>query len=253
MPKKLHTNPKAQEARERKDEQKKVKRAAEVKAAQDEYWKDEGQSAAEKRAAAAEAKRLEEAKKREQKRLLAEKEEKEMQTVRLAKEAKVTQFQLTQRAIKLEKEKEELDKIKQMKEQNLIPQLELEETINMNRLRSEIELKELEEFGAGNVVSASSLEEALEALKINGIGNTNSLLSSTGGGEEKLDRRPEKRMKAAYLEFEEREMPNIKEENPGLRLSQYKELLWKLWLKSPENPINIAAMQKAQAAAAAGK
>mmetsp|Transcript_11321 Transcript_11321/g.18943 ORF Transcript_11321/g.18943 Transcript_11321/m.18943 type:complete len:217 (+) Transcript_11321:14-664(+) len=45
-------------------------------------------------------------------------------------------------------------------------------------------------------------------------------------------------LKAAYAAFEEREMPQIKQDHPGLKLSQYKELLWKAWQKSPENPQN---------------
>ena len=44
--------------------------------------------------------------------------------------------------------------------------------------------------------------------------------------------------KALYKEFEERMLPVVKEERPGLRLSQYKEEIFKLWKKSPENPHN---------------
>lgn len=53
-----------------------------------------------------------------------------------------------------------------------------------------------------------------------------------------VDRHPEKRVKAAYLSFEERMMPIIKEQNPTLRLSQLKQVLKKEWMKSPENPLN---------------
>eukprot|EP01084_Bolivina_argentea_P207178 353537_1 len=49
---------------------------------------------------------------------------------------------------------------------------------------------------------------------------------------------PEKRAKAAYAEFQEREIPRLREERPGLRLSQYKEICFKNWQKSPENPFN---------------
>lgn len=52
------------------------------------------------------------------------------------------------------------------------------------------------------------------------------------------DIHPEKRMKAAYQEFEDRELPKLKAENPNLRLTQLKQILWKEWQKSPENPIN---------------
>lgn len=45
-------------------------------------------------------------------------------------------------------------------------------------------------------------------------------------------------MKAAYLAFEERRLPEIKTEYPNMRLSQWKQILKKEWLKSPENPLN---------------
>ena len=55
---------------------------------------------------------------------------------------------------------------------------------------------------------------------------------------EPIDKHPEKRLKAAYTAFEEREMPRLKAENSNLRLSQLKQLLRKEWMKSPENPMN---------------
>ena len=56
--------------------------------------------------------------------------------------------------------------------------------------------------------------------------------------EVEVDMHPEKRMKAAYLAFEEKNLPILKQENPNLRLSQLKQLLKKDWAKSPENPLN---------------
>ena len=47
-----------------------------------------------------------------------------------------------------------------------------------------------------------------------------------------------KSAKAWYKEFEERMLPEMKEEYPGLRLSQYKEKIFQLWKKSPDNPVN---------------
>ena len=57
-------------------------------------------------------------------------------------------------------------------------------------------------------------------------------------GQEPQDKHPERRMKAAYAAYEERELPRLKEENPNLRMSQLKQLLRKEWMKSPENPMN---------------
>ena len=58
--------------------------------------------------------------------------------------------------------------------------------------------------------------------------------------EPSAEKHPEKRMKAAYAEFEERELPRMKEEFPNLRLSQLKQRLKKDWMKSPDNPLNQA-------------
>ena len=49
---------------------------------------------------------------------------------------------------------------------------------------------------------------------------------------------PQKSQKQLYKEFEERTMPQLKEDYPGLRLSQYQEKVFALWKKSPENPMN---------------
>ena len=60
-----------------------------------------------------------------------------------------------------------------------------------------------------------------------------------------VDKHPEKRMKAAYEDFESVRLPQLKTEHPTLRLSQLKQILRKEWMKSPDNPVNkkLAAMQ----------
>ncbi|KAI8904957.1 hypothetical protein DFJ77DRAFT_443867 [Powellomyces hirtus] len=79
--------------------------------------------------------------------------------------------------------------------------------------------------------AASGLDDALNLLDL-----------AAGGAEpkssDKIERHPEKRMKSAWAAFEEREMPLLKQEQPNLRLSQYKQALQKKWKKSPENPMN---------------
>ncbi len=58
------------------------------------------------------------------------------------------------------------------------------------------------------------------------------------GGESKTDRNPERRRKAAYKAYEERELARLRQEQPGLKRSQYKERIFNAWKKSPENPMN---------------
>ena len=49
---------------------------------------------------------------------------------------------------------------------------------------------------------------------------------------------PCRRAKAAFEAFQERELPVLKEDKPGLKQSQYKDMLWKAWQKAPDNPFN---------------
>ncbi len=46
------------------------------------------------------------------------------------------------------------------------------------------------------------------------------------GGPDADDKHPEKRRKAAFKAFEERMMPIVKAEKPGMRLSQYQEMIF---------------------------
>jgi len=47
-----------------------------------------------------------------------------------------------------------------------------------------------------------------------------------------------KNLKVLYSAFEAKTIPMLKEENPGLKQSQYKDRCFALWQKSPENPKN---------------
>ncbi|KAJ1805672.1 hypothetical protein LPJ75_005252, partial [Coemansia sp. RSA 2598] len=64
-----------------------------------------------------------------------------------------------------------------------------------------------------------------------------------GGIAATVDRHPERRAKAAYKAFEDAMFERIKRERPGLRLSQIKEIIWKEWQKSPDNPFNQVLIQ----------
>ncbi len=52
--------------------------------------------------------------------------------------------------------------------------------------------------------------------------------------------------------FSNQRRPAVRADNPGLKLSQLREKLFKVWQKHPENPLVIAAAEKA-AVALAGK
>uniref|UniRef100_A0A7N0T6Y4 Coiled-coil domain-containing protein n=1 Tax=Kalanchoe fedtschenkoi TaxID=63787 RepID=A0A7N0T6Y4_KALFE len=97
-----------------------------------------------------------------------------------------------------------------------------------NRLASEEEYEKMVLVSNTNrddsIIEARSVEEALAKITV-----TDSL---------PVDRHPEKRLKASFKAFEEAELPRLKEEKPGLTHNQYKDLIWKLWKKSPDNPLN---------------
>lgn len=80
----------------------------------------------------------------------------------------------------------------------------------------------------------------LTALNATGIDNALDALSLTTGASnnEKVERHPERRFKAAYAAYEARRMPELEEEMKGLRRQQRIEVIRKEFEKSPENPFN---------------
>jgi len=84
-------------------------------------------------------------------------------------------------------------------------------------------------------VAASGLDAALGQLSLS-INDSNNA----------HDNHPEKRLKALHKAFEERMLPIMKTDYPGLKQSQYKERIFKLWQKSPENPLNWSQVESSR-------
>jgi hypothetical protein len=78
-------------------------------------------------------------------------------------------------------------------------------------------------------VHASGLDDALDTLQV------------AAGGTPKFDEHPERRQKAAYQAYYNSMLPALREENPNLKLSQYKERIFDMWKTAPENPMSPAA------------
>lgn len=76
------------------------------------------------------------------------------------------------------------------------------------------------------------------ALHASGIDNALDALSLADKDTSKVERHPERRFKAAYAAFEARRLPEIEQENPGLRRQQRIDLCRKEFDKSEENPFN---------------
>jgi len=97
-------------------------------------------------------------------------------------------------------------------------EVDLEE--NPNRFEREQDEEDRKVYS--EVIRASGINEVLEKL------------------DPKVDKHPENRMKAAFNEYVELQLPVLKNENPGLKRSQLMEIIKKNWKKAPENPFNQA-------------
>jgi len=224
MPKKLGTSTKVVESRERKAAQAAEKDSKKKKQEEDEYWKDDAKHVVKKEAKKqTEQQKKEETlrKKQELKDLLAAEEA--TQGAAAAKKAvpakKVTKAELDK---KKEQERQRLKELadQQAKEKakiTIAPEIEPE---NPNQKMATM----LEEEGG---IEARSVTEAISVLAVGEPGEASA-----------ADKHPEKRMKAAYQAFEDQQLPILKQENPSLKRSQLKQMLWKEWQKHPENPLN---------------
>lgn len=153
-----------------------------------------------------ERKKLEAAKKKAEAKALLEQEEQSLKVVAKIPLAKITRAEIEKEVEKRNKNIEATVTTAPVK--NVEVPAPLEE--NLNRIMADVQV-------------ASNIDEAIAVLK----------LSATDE-----DRHPEKRMKAAYKAYEDAQLPQIKAENPSLKLSQLKQIIFKNWQKSPENPMN---------------
>lgn len=94
---------------------------------------------------------------------------------------------------------------------------------------TDTEPKEVESY------SATGIESALELLEVVNAKTDKATVGQQAAG---IERHPERRFKAALEAYKQRELPNLREEHPGLRLQQYEEILFKKFQKAPENPFN---------------
>ncbi|KAH9961097.1 hypothetical protein BC827DRAFT_1205169 [Russula dissimulans] len=96
------------------------------------------------------------------------------------------------------------------------------------------EPQEVESFAATGIDNALDLLDVVTAKMDK---------ASVGNQAATIEKHPERRFKAAFNTFVDRELPNIRAEQPGLRLQQYKDLLFKQFQKSPENPFNQVTVE----------
>jgi len=225
MPKKWGVNDKKQEAREKEKLKKEEKRIKEQEEKEKKEWEETDKQVLKKleRKQKAQEKKEAEAKKRQEKKELEEKELAEL--TKGDKPQKITRSEAER--IKDKVLKEAMQKAEPAKkphpkktteggdsEDDLEP---IPENVNKIRAAEEEKLK-----AAGvQVVSATGLADAVNVLSI-----------------EDPDRHPEKRMKRAYEDYCDKMLPKIKVEYPGLKRSQYLNMIQKEWKGAPENPMN---------------
>ncbi|CAG9855508.1 unnamed protein product [Phyllotreta striolata] len=206
MPKKFATeNTKAVAARDRKKQAKDDAAVKKQKEVEDAYWKDDDKQVQKKqqRKEAEEKKKQEALLRKAEAKALLEREmsEASKKAAKSAPPPKITRAQISTKTTQSAKPDKEEKKIETHLDAPLVE--------NINRLQIEGE-------------EARTVDEALVIL----------------GNKDDADKHPEKRMKAAYTAYEERRLKELKEENPSLRLSQLKQMIFKEWQKSPENPLN---------------
>ncbi|KAL9244827.1 hypothetical protein vseg_018549 [Gypsophila vaccaria] len=229
MPKKLGVNSKAEEARTRKAQAEAEKKEKQAKDREEKYWQEaEGsKSKAAKKREEDEQKRAELAAKKAEVRRLAELEEREIEKAlkkpdkKAARTAVPAVAKVTEAELRRRKEAEAAEAARRAEEakkrqSRVADEGEYERIVlveNLNRDEA--------------VIEAHSVDEAIAKIKI--------------GESLPVDKHPEKRLKASFKAFEEAELPRLKADKPGLTHTQYKDMIWKLWKKSPDNPLNKVA------------
>ncbi|KAF2020751.1 DUF1014-domain-containing protein [Aaosphaeria arxii CBS 175.79] len=81
-------------------------------------------------------------------------------------------------------------------------------------------------FDQPSALNATGIDNALDALDLTGNNNA-----------DKVERHPERRFKAAYTQYEERRLEEMKDEK-GLRRQQKIDIIRKEFEKHPDNPFN---------------
>ncbi|KAG1355373.1 coiled-coil domain-containing protein [Cocos nucifera] len=227
MPKKMGVNSKAEAARTRRSavEADRKERAAREK--EEEYWRaaEGSKSRAGKKREEEAEKRAEAAARKAENRKLAEVEQRELEKAGHKPDRKASRVSIP--AVPKVTEAE-LERRREEERQRILRNADAARK-HRSRTAEEEEYERMVLVANTNrddsVIEAHSVEDAIARMAL---------------AEPQLppDRHPERRLKASFKAFEEAELPKLKEEKPGLTLNQYKDMIWKLWKKSPDNPLN---------------
>uniref|UniRef100_A0A8C4Q009 Coiled-coil domain containing 124 n=1 Tax=Eptatretus burgeri TaxID=7764 RepID=A0A8C4Q009_EPTBU len=214
MPKKFGDNHRAVAARARREEVKVAAAARKHQEQEDASWADNDKHVQrrEQRKTDRERKRQDQTDRRKETQKLLEDEEARFSSkgMQPCGQSKVTRGQIHD-GLRLEQEREQLARQEAKVPAKVQQPQPLEE--NLNRILD------------SEAVVARSVDDAIAALRVE---------------EADVDRHPERRVKAAYLEFESARLAELRVDNPTLRLSQLRQQLRREWRLSPDNPLNKA-------------
>lgn len=118
-----------------------------------------------------------------------------------------------------EKRIKDLLKAQEEKEKDQIEEIDVDkEFVNENYLEKD-----------PKTIEASGIDNALEEMTV-----------------EDYDKHPEKRMRQAWNDYYEKQLPLFKVAYPNLKRSQYIQMIQKEFKTSPENPVYVSKIQKAK-------
>jgi len=186
----------------------------------DAYWAAAGDGAKSKAAArreASDAAADEAAAKRAEAKRLAKLEEEEM--ANMGKPKNAAPKKMTRAELEAYKNMSAKDRLKM----KFAAQKAAARTVDEDEYSSMVDVKNENKT---DKIDASGIDAAVDAMGALGVGGAAPVLTTNH--------------KAAFKAFEERELPRLKEERPGLKMSQYNEALSKMWKKDPTNPANFA-------------
>uniref|UniRef100_A0A7E4VU73 Coiled-coil domain-containing protein n=1 Tax=Panagrellus redivivus TaxID=6233 RepID=A0A7E4VU73_PANRE len=220
MGKKLAENTKAVEARARKAAVKEVQQTAKAKAKEDAQWADDDKNLAKKAA------RKEEEERKRLEALRRKQENKEAYEEDMKKAASGKSVAKTT-----------------VKPNNKVTMAMLLAKRDADKKAKEEEAKRLAEAATKIEVPTAEIEENLNRVDLDAhtARTVDDAIKVLDKSQDSVDRHPEKRLKALYTAFETTRIAQLKAENPNLRLSQLKQMAFKEWQKSPENPLNAKA------------
>ena len=128
------------------------------------------------------------------------------------------------KADKEESQKKKEDELAKMKAKGIVVDASEELMIEVKKLN----------LAVGSDVAVGSDGQVIESMGASNI--EDALNMSIFGGAAESASKEQQNLKTLYRAFCEREMPILKADLPGLRMTQYRQRVFDLWTKSPENP-----------------